>query len=191
MRYAVYHDVIVNAMAAPHSHETHIFLDASQKFLYDSHAVTPLRVVPQWAGGINFLALARPENYVKQFEHLTGARKPILGAKSWLILVTLASSGRVVTYKQFAAILGMGQTAFTVGTNALGPVAWYCLDNELPPLTSIVINAERGSAGDGIPDYPDIARVLEWGLSGKWLEILPPRPNALLRVIQQYGEELL
>jgi hypothetical protein len=44
-----------------------------------------------------------------------------------------------------------GKPAPGVLANILGHIAFYCIDNRLPPLTSIVVGKDEGTPGGGIP----------------------------------------
>ena len=64
----------------------------------------------------------------------------------WPVLTTAAREAKTLTYSNIAP---------EVSTNArnvrraLGPIMHHCIDNHLPPLTSIVIGKSRGVPGQG------------------------------------------
>lgn len=62
----------------------------------------------------------------------------------------------------------------------LGHVAFYCIDHELPPLTSIVVNA-RGIPGYGIPaELATIDAQREDVYAHDWYDIYPPDEEELV-----------
>lgn len=64
----------------------------------------------------------------------------------WPLLVSSAARHSTVTYAQIAPIIPTNP--LSVG-KALGPIQDYCLDNRLPPLTSIVVQKATGIPGEG------------------------------------------
>lgn len=94
----------------------------------------------------------------------------------WLILISKAHNRQVTSYKELAEIIGYKGEGVLAQT--LGHIMYYCKDNVLPPLTSLVVN-ESGLPGSGFaPDInPNIDRQTVFDF--KWFEIVPPTPNEL------------
>ena len=65
----------------------------------------------------------------------------------WAVLVCGARERRSYTYGDIAKILGMKGAG--VMAQFLGPIMWYCENNDLPPLTVLVVNQETGLPGKG------------------------------------------
>lgn len=65
----------------------------------------------------------------------------------------------------------------------LEPVARFCNENDLPPLTAIVVNAETGLAGEGIPIEQDLNEAKEQVFQFDWYDIFPPTIEELEQVI--------
>lgn len=64
----------------------------------------------------------------------------------WAVLAWAAASRQSLTYGQIAAATGTIQVS--VG-GFLEPIQSYCLLNELPPLTVLVVSKETGLPGSG------------------------------------------
>jgi hypothetical protein len=68
-----------------------------------------------------------------------------------------------------------GKNAAGVLANILGHIVSYCIDNELPPLTSIVVGAHSGTPGIHIPADPaEIDRECEKVYQQDWYDVYPP-----------------
>ena len=76
-------------------------------------------------------------------EHFsTDPTRPKRAQQIWLILVGLAHKRQTITYGGLAKLLKF-KGAGTISSD-LSPVMWLCIDQGLPPLTSIVVNQETG-----------------------------------------------
>lgn len=64
----------------------------------------------------------------------------------WPVLANTAQKGSTITYEEVAPHIPTNP--LSVG-RALGPIQDYCLDNRLPPLTSIVVSKQKAIPGDG------------------------------------------
>lgn len=65
----------------------------------------------------------------------------------YLILIGYARSRQVLTYGELGRLIGY--THVGVIGNVLGPIMAYCERENLPPLTSIVVNEKTGKPGAG------------------------------------------
>ena len=75
----------------------------------------------------------------------------ILSVKIWVLLVCAAHERRIYTYEGLAKALGMlGRRDPLRMAKLLGPIMHYCNQNELPPLTVLVVNQETGLPGPGL-----------------------------------------
>ena len=93
----------------------------------------------------------------------------------WQILISYASNKQLITYGELAAIIGFGGAG--VLAHPLGHIMNYCYENEIPPLTAIVINQDTGSPGVGlttIEEYGslDLARLEVF--KHEWYKMVPP-----------------
>ena len=101
-------------------------------------------------------------------------------AQAWQILIGAAMNRQTLTYK-LLSIMMFQKEAAGVLDKTLGHIAFYCSDNSLPALTSIVVGKNRGTPGDEIPletEEYDLAR--EGVYEFDWYDIYPPSANELL-----------
>lgn len=106
--------------------------------------------------------------------------------QAWQILVGAAMNRQTLTYKQLSHMM-FQKDAAGVLDKTLGHIAFYCMDNELPALTSIVVGKSRGTPGHEIPvepEYYDQARedVYEFD----WYDIYPPPASELLESFKNH-----
>ncbi len=104
---------------------------------------------------------------VRRFEN----NRPSRALQVWQILIAAAHNRQILTYKMLAALVGYGGAG--VFAQILGHVAYYCKQNHLPPLTSLVVNEKTGLPGTGIP-IKDAPKKREEVFSYKWFRIMPP-----------------
>lgn len=112
---------------------------------------------------------------VSYFDDEPNRTWPHRAQQIWQILISYASNKQLVTYGELADIIGFGGAG--VLAHPLGHIMNYCQKNELPPLTSIVINQESGAPGVGltaIQEYNslDLARIDVFHY--EWYKIIPP-----------------
>ncbi len=78
--------------------------------------------------------------------------------RAWKILATVASnSNGLITYGELAKEIGVHPRAVRY---VLGVIQAYCLDQKLPPLTILVVNAQNGAPSSGfiawdVEDLPE------------------------------------
>ena len=93
----------------------------------------------------------------------------------WSILVFAASQQRLVSYELVAKLIG-------VPTPAIGrflfPILHYCDQNNLPPLTSIVISHVTGKPGAGFPGNLDVFESQSCTFVYDWLSQQAPNAEA-------------
>ena len=94
----------------------------------------------------------------------------------WQILVSTASGRRVITYKILAKLIGY-KGAGVLG-NPLAYIAYWCKQNNLPPLTSLVVNDKTGLPGKGIP-VKKAHTYREQVYKFPWFKIIPPTREEL------------
>lgn len=91
----------------------------------------------------------------------------------WTLLVCAARERRSYRYGDIADILGMGGAG--VMAQFLGPIMWYCEDNDFPPLTVLVVNQETGLPGEGLSTLENVNMDREWAFNFDWFENEPPK----------------
>jgi len=95
----------------------------------------------------------------------------------WPILTAAAHNRQILTYKKLAQLIGIGGP-LVLGTGPLARIAYYCIQNDLPPLTSLVVNEKTGLPGNGIP-VKKSATQRELVYNHPWFEIVAPTPDQL------------
>jgi hypothetical protein len=99
---------------------------------------------------------------------------PARAVQAWQILVSAAMNRQTLTYKGLAKLMYQ-RKAQGVLDKILGHIAFYCIDNDLPPLTSIVVGQGRGTPGHDIPiDLANLDREREKVYAHDWYNIYPP-----------------
>ena len=103
---------------------------------------------------------------------------PFRAVQAWQILVGKAMNRQTVTYEGLSELM-YGKKAAGVMANILGHVAFYCIDNDLPGLTSIVVGKRSGEPGEEIPiaGHADEEREKVYGYD--WYDICPPQQSDL------------
>jgi hypothetical protein len=94
--------------------------------------------------------------------------------QAWQILVGNAMNRQMITYQGLSRLM-YGKDASGVLSSILGHIAFYCIDNGLPPLTSIVVGKSRGTPGAEIPINPaTIDQAREKVYQHDWYDVYPP-----------------
>lgn len=95
-------------------------------------------------------------------------------AQLWALLVLAARTQQILSYSIVERLTGIPQQG--VG-KFLGPIQSYCRRNKLPPLTSLVVNEDKGLPSAGFTEAIDIfgaqARVFVFD----WLSRKVPSPQ--------------
>ncbi len=94
----------------------------------------------------------------------------------WLILISAASNRQTLTYEMLAQALGL--TVIIGVADPLWHIKHYCQENNLPPLTVLVVGKNSGRPGKG-PDFPDPNAGREEVFRYDWFSIFPPMPEEL------------
>ena len=102
------------------------------------------------------------------------AAHPARAVQAWQILVGKAMNRQTSTYLGLSRLM-YEKDAPGVLDQILGHIAFWCTDNGLPPLTSIVVGKRRGTPGRDIPVDPrtfdeERERVYEYD----WYNVYPP-----------------
>ena len=56
----------------------------------------------------------------------------------------------------------------------LDPIAQFCLQHDLPPLTALVMNKEKAKPGAGFPSYDKQVHRLVEVFEHDWYSMVPP-----------------
>ena len=103
----------------------------------------------------------------------TGEKAAIRALQAWQFLVGKASSRQTVRYGDLAKL--MGYTDNRPLSSILGCIMYFCQQNDIPPLTIIVVNKD-GTPGEGFSDAaPDeFHKKREEVFLYNWFRIMPP-----------------
>lgn len=98
--------------------------------------------------------------------------RPTRAIQIFNILVGMAHRRETITYGGLAKRLGYKGAG--VFGQTLGLIMTWCADNDLPPLTALVVGATRGTPGKGLvtPVHLDSEREEVYALD--WYDIVPP-----------------
>ena len=90
----------------------------------------------------------------------------------WSLLICAARDRKIYTYGDVASALGM-RGAGVMG-QFLGPIMHYCEQNDLPPLTVLVVNKDSGLPGEGLTTLAEVNSDRESVFAFDWFGIGPP-----------------
>ena len=90
----------------------------------------------------------------------------------WQILIGLAHNRQTITYKILSELLGYKGAG--VFAQLLDPIMRYCKQNQLPPLTILVVNEHTGSPGEGLTTIENENADREKVFNYNWYNIYPP-----------------
>jgi hypothetical protein len=104
---------------------------------------------------------------------------PARAIQAWQILVGLAKHRQTITYLGLSRLM-YGKDAQGVLAAILGHVAFFCIDEELPPLTSIVVVKGAGHPSHGLPaDHSRLDELRERVYDFDWYDVYPPTEDQL------------
>jgi hypothetical protein len=102
------------------------------------------------------------------------SENPVRAVQAWQILVGKAMNRQTVTYEDLSELM-YGKKAAGVLAGVLGHIAFYCEDNNIPPLTTLVVGKWPGRPGDRIPVAPaKIDEERERVYRYNWYDLYPP-----------------
>jgi hypothetical protein len=102
------------------------------------------------------------------------ATHPARAVQAWQILIGMAMNRQTSTYLGLSRLM-YRKDAPGVLDQILFHLAFWCIDNGLPPLTSIVVGKGKGKPGGDIPVEPttfDEAREQVYEFD--WFDVYPP-----------------
>ena len=107
------------------------------------------------------------------------SKHPDRAVQAWQILVGAAMHRQSLTYEGLSELMYKRKAAGVLD-RVLGHIAFFCIQNELPPLTSIVVGKTRGTPGEEIPFDPStIDADREKVYKTDWYDIYPPTASEL------------
>ena len=101
--------------------------------------------------------------------------------QAWQILIGMAHNRQTTTYKGLSELM-YGKSAAGVLAQILGHIAFYCIDNDLPPLTAIVVGKGSGAPGGEIPlERAAIDEEREKVYRYDWYDVYPASEKELAK----------
>jgi hypothetical protein len=103
-------------------------------------------------------------------------------AQIWSLLCLAATNRQVLTYELVGQLIGVPHFGLS---GLLEPIQSYCILNNLPPLTALVVN-NSGMPGAGFIAAADVPAAQQQVFQHDWLEEHTPTPAELLAAAQQH-----
>ena len=91
----------------------------------------------------------------------------------WSLLVCAARDRRTYTYGGLADALGIRDGAQAM-RHYLAPVMYYCREQQLPPLTVLVVSRDTGLPGEGLTTLENVNRDRERVFAHGWFQMELP-----------------
>lgn len=111
---------------------------------------------------------------------------PARALQAWQILIGLAKNRQTITYLGLSRLM-YGKDAQGVLSAILGHIAFYCEDENLAPLTAIVVGKGVGVAGHGIPvDQSKLDELRERVYEEDWFDLYPPSEDELKKAYDRH-----
>jgi hypothetical protein len=104
-------------------------------------------------------------------------------AQLWAVLALAARNRQVLTYDIVAQLIGVARQGLG---QLLEPIQSYCLLQDLPPLTVLVVSTESGlpSAGFTAADAAKVPAAQARVFDHDWLSTGCPTPNELDKAVR-------
>ena len=103
--------------------------------------------------------------------------RPYRALQVWQILISKAANRQIATYEELEEALGYKGAG--VFAQTLGHIMYYCDQNDLPPLTALVVKKYKGIPGTGLTTPKDLDVQREEVFRYKWFRDIPPTPEEL------------
>jgi putative restriction endonuclease len=110
-------------------------------------------------------------------------RRESRAVQIWQILIGKAHNRQTITYGELADLLGYQGAG--VMAQLLAPIMCYCIQNDLPPLTILVVNSVTGSPGEGLILRGDENSEREKVFTYDWYNIYPPSDDDYYEVVRK------
>lgn len=120
-----------------------------------------------------------------------GERIPVQAQRIWMVLVSRVQCfkgeglGRIlITYGELAEAIGMDRRAGRTLSRPLWVLGRICLDNDLPALNAIVVNAKANEPGAGVVHHAKrtVTQEQQAVANFDWFTIRPPTTGTLRKV---------
>jgi hypothetical protein len=103
-------------------------------------------------------------------------------AQIWAVLALAAKNRQILTYDLLAKLTGVPRQGLG---RLLEPIQSYCLLNELPPLTILVVRQDSGLPGQGFIAAEDIPRTQQEVFNFDWLAHGAPSADNFEQAVAQ------
>lgn len=112
------------------------------------------------------------------------SKHPDRAVQAWQILISGGMNRQTFTYKSLSLLM-YRKNAAGVLDKILGHIAFYCIDNGFPPLTSIVVGKGRGTPGKDIPiNHNRMDEERENVYEFDWYNVYPPTSEELHKAFE-------
>jgi hypothetical protein len=108
----------------------------------------------------------------------TGEKSSVRALQAWQYLIARASNRQIVKYDELRELMEYPDNRPL--SSILGCIAYYCIQQQLPPLTLIVVN-QSGIPGEGFPgeQTANWHQLREDVFNHPWYRMVPPTMNEL------------
>jgi hypothetical protein len=118
---------------------------------------------------------------IKKFSE--NSNNPERALQVWQILIGKAYNRQTITYIDLAKIIGY--TDARPIPNILNHIMCFCDQNNLPPLTALVVNKGTGAPGEGLTTLKNPDSDRERVFNVNWYDLVPPTPDQLRQAVHQ------
>jgi hypothetical protein len=92
----------------------------------------------------------------------------------------------LITYSDLAEQMGMSRNAGRTLSRHLGLIGFFCIENNLPPLNTIVINDDTGIPGKGVVEKKGFSKDQKNVLDHPWFSYRPPTIGVLKNLYDEH-----
>ncbi len=103
-------------------------------------------------------------------------------AQIWSVLVWAATNRQELTYDIVGRLIGVPRQGLG---RLLEPIQSYCLVQQLPPLTLLVVSEVNGQPSPGFTATQEIPQERQQVFGFNWLDHPAPTPELLEQAVQQ------
>lgn len=113
------------------------------------------------------------------------SKHPARALQAWIILVGAAMNRQTLTYEGLSEKMYKKKAAGVLD-KILGHIAFYCIEQDLPLLPSIVVGKGRGTPGLAIPlNAAALDTTRERVYAHDWYDEYPPTAEQLAAALQR------
>jgi hypothetical protein len=99
----------------------------------------------------------------------------------WALLTLSATKRQILTYQLLSKLVGVPRHELG---RLLEPIQSYCILENLPPLTSLVVNSRTGLPNEGFIAAANLAQAQADTLTHDWLAQRVPTPEAFQQALK-------